>query len=148
MSREAFEHWYADHTGDAHIRKYCDSTGRYQFNAMQSSWEAWQAAQAQAVSVTKNQISEGIFGWGLRNDDGHNLSVDDTDEIAEYIMKQAAQDQAELDIIYDDNGCPTEVRIAQAQAGEGGVTYRCVICNMSGTDDGLCDAHKYEHEGC
>lgn len=48
--REAFEHWYADHTGDAHIRKYCDSTGRYQFNAMQSSWEAWQAAQAQAVN--------------------------------------------------------------------------------------------------
>jgi hypothetical protein len=68
--REAFEHWYADHTGDAHIRKYCDSTGRYQFNAMQSSWEAWKAAQA----------------------------------------------QAELDIIYDDNGCPTEVRIAQDQA--------------------------------
>jgi hypothetical protein len=29
---------------------------------------------------------------------------------------QAAQAQAELDIIYDDNGCPTEVRIAQAQA--------------------------------
>lgn len=48
MSREAFEHWYADHTGDAHIRKYCDSTGRYQFNAMQSSWEAWQAAQTQS----------------------------------------------------------------------------------------------------
>jgi len=44
MSREAFEHWYADYTGDAHVRKYCDSTGRYQFNAMQSAWNAWQAA--------------------------------------------------------------------------------------------------------
>jgi hypothetical protein len=42
--REAFEHWYADYTGDAHIRKYCDSTGRYQFNAMESAWQAWQAA--------------------------------------------------------------------------------------------------------
>jgi hypothetical protein len=49
--REAFEHWYADHTGDAHIRKYCDSTGRYQFNAMQSSWEAWQAAQARYAGI-------------------------------------------------------------------------------------------------
>jgi hypothetical protein len=42
-----------------------------------------------AVPVTKTQISEAIFGWGLRNDDGHNLSVDDTDEIAEYIVAQA-----------------------------------------------------------
>lgn len=55
-------------------------------------WDAaWQAAQAQAVSVTENQISEGIFGWELRNYDGHNLSMDDTDEIAEYIMKQARE---------------------------------------------------------
>ena len=44
--------------------------------------------------ITKSQISEAIFGWGLRNDDGHNLSMDDTDEIAEYIMKQAAQARA------------------------------------------------------
>jgi hypothetical protein len=83
-------------------------------------------AQAQAGSVTKNQISEAIFGWGLRNDDGYNLSMDDADEIAEYILRQ----------------------VDQTQSGEGDVTYRCVICNMSGTDDGLCDAHKYEHEGC
>jgi hypothetical protein len=69
-------------------------------------------------------------------------------KVAAWEAWQAAQAQADLDIIYDDNGCPTEVRIAQAQAGEGDVTYRCVICNMSGTDDGLCDAHKYEHEGC
>ena len=51
MSREAFEHWYADYTGDAHIRKYCDSTGRYQFNAMQSAWNAWQAALQSAEPV-------------------------------------------------------------------------------------------------
>jgi hypothetical protein len=44
--REAFEKWYADYTGDAHIYKYCDSTGRYQSNAMQSAWRAWQAWQA------------------------------------------------------------------------------------------------------
>jgi hypothetical protein len=41
------------------------------------------------VLVTKTQISEAIFGWGLRNDDGNHLSMDDTDEIAEYIMAQA-----------------------------------------------------------
>jgi hypothetical protein len=46
MSREAFEHWYADYTGDAHIYKYCDSTGRYQSNAMESAWRTWQAWQA------------------------------------------------------------------------------------------------------
>jgi hypothetical protein len=25
-------------------------------------------------------------------------------------------------------------------------TYRCVTCNVSGTDDGLCDAHKYDEQ--
>ncbi len=25
-------------------------------------------------------------------------------------------------------------------------TYRCVICNVSGTDDGLCYAHKYDEQ--
>jgi len=45
-SREAFEHWYAGYTGDPYIRHYCDSIGRYQFNSMQSAWEAWQAAHA------------------------------------------------------------------------------------------------------
>ena len=57
MSREAFEHWYADYTGDAHIRKYCDSTGRYQFNAMQSAWNAWQAALQSGEPVVA------IKGW-------------------------------------------------------------------------------------
>lgn len=37
----------------------------------------------------KKIISEAILGWGLRNDDGYNLSMDDSDEIAEYILKQA-----------------------------------------------------------
>jgi hypothetical protein len=46
------------------------------------------AAKGEAVP-TKTQISEAIFGWGLRNDDGNHLSMDDTDEIAEYIMAQA-----------------------------------------------------------
>jgi hypothetical protein len=39
--------------------------------------------------MNKDQISEVIFGWGLRNDDGHNLSMDDTDDIAEDILKQS-----------------------------------------------------------
>jgi hypothetical protein len=51
------------------------------------------AAKGEAAP-TKTKISEAIFGWGLRNDDGNHLSMDDTDEIAEYIMAQA---QAEVD---------------------------------------------------
>jgi hypothetical protein len=46
-----------------------------------------------------------------------------------------------------------EVRTALLRAGKGGdshapemKTYRCVICNVSGTDDGLCDAHKYDEQ--
>jgi hypothetical protein len=38
-------------------------------------------------------------------------------------------------------------------AGKGGdsdapemKTYRCAICNVSDTDDGLCDAHKYDEQ--
>jgi len=43
------------------------------------------------MSTLKDVISEAIFGWGLRNDDGHNLSMDDTDEIAEYIVTRTPQ---------------------------------------------------------
>ena len=43
------------------------------------------------MNTLKQVISEAIFGWDLRNDDGNNLSMDDTDEIAEYIMAQAPQ---------------------------------------------------------
>ena len=43
------------------------------------------------MSTLKDVISEAIFGWGLRNDDGHNLSMDDTDEIAEYIVARTPQ---------------------------------------------------------
>jgi hypothetical protein len=46
-----------------------------------------------------------------------------------------------------------EVRTALLRAGKGGdsdapemKTYRCVTCNVSGTDDGLCDAHKYDEQ--
>jgi hypothetical protein len=42
---------------------------------------------------------------------------------------------------------------ALLSAGKGGdsdapemKTYRCVTCNVSGTDDGLCDAHKYDEQ--
>ena len=45
------------------------------------------------MKTLKEVISEGIFGYGLRNDDGHNLSMDDTDEIAEYILSQVPQSQ-------------------------------------------------------
>jgi hypothetical protein len=60
--REAFEkwYWYADYTGDAHTRKYCDSTGRYQFNAMQSAWEAWQAALQSREQVTLERVEASI----------------------------------------------------------------------------------------
>jgi hypothetical protein len=68
--------------------------GIYDEPKMNERYEGWQAAQAQVGSVSKNQISEVIFGWGLRNDDGYNLSLDDTDDIAEDILKQAAQAQA------------------------------------------------------
>jgi hypothetical protein len=47
--------------------------------------------KAQPAVPTKTKISEAIFGWGLRNDDGHNLSMDDTDEIAEYIVSRSPQ---------------------------------------------------------
>jgi len=59
----------------------------YEFKAMLSP------AKGEAVP-TKTQISEAIFGWGLRNDDGNHLSMDDTDEIAEYIMACAMQGEA------------------------------------------------------
>jgi hypothetical protein len=52
-----------------------------------------QAMQGEAAP-TKTKISEAIFGWGLRNDDGNHLSMDDTDEIAEYIMACAMQGEA------------------------------------------------------
>ncbi len=52
------------------------------------------AGHPAAPTVTKNQISEAIFGWGLRNEDGNHLTMDDTDEIAEYIMAQAMQGEA------------------------------------------------------
>jgi len=47
--------------------------------------------KAQPAVPTKTQISEAIFGWGLRNDDGNHLSMDDTDEIAEYIVSRSPQ---------------------------------------------------------
>jgi hypothetical protein len=50
--------------------------------------------KAQPAVPTKTKISEAIFGWGLRNDDGNHLSMDDTDEIAEYIMACAMQGEA------------------------------------------------------
>ena len=46
-----------------------------------------------------------------------------------------------------------DLRQALLSAGKGGdsdapemKTYRCVTCNVSGTDDGLCDAHKYDEQ--
>jgi hypothetical protein len=95
MSREAFEKWAS---GSFYLQKETSWYGdtpleTYQHDSTQAAWDGWQAAKGQAGSLTKNQISESIFGWGLRNDDGHNLSMDDTDEIAEYIMKQSAQAQ-------------------------------------------------------
>ena len=65
MSREAFEHWYADYTGDAHIRKYCDSTGRYQFKAMESAWQAWQAALQGREPVALEWNGEGLPPFGV-----------------------------------------------------------------------------------
>ena len=63
--REAFEHWYADYTGDAHIRKYCDSTGRYQFKAMESAWQAWQAALQGSEPVALEWNGEGLPPFGV-----------------------------------------------------------------------------------
>jgi len=85
--REAFEKWAAD-------KDFIISTPVGRISLKAAACEVWQAAQAQVGSVSKNQISEVIFGWGLRNDDGYNLSLDDTDDIAEDILKQAAQAQA------------------------------------------------------
>jgi hypothetical protein len=77
-SREAFEKWWP-------------SVG--QTIGKVAAWEAWQAALQHTPQpvVTKTQISEAIFGWGLRNDDGDNLSMDDTDDIAEYIVTSTPQ---------------------------------------------------------
>jgi hypothetical protein len=115
MSREAFEKWAQGKSLLLNIREELMYAAGY-INVKEMAWEAWQAAQAQTLlevirddsgcpvevrvadalqsgelMVTKTQISEAIFGWGLRNDDGHNLSMDDTDEIAEYIVTRTPQ---------------------------------------------------------
>jgi hypothetical protein len=74
---------------DAEAQGYvCAGDCPYKHTQESRQCEGGSSPQA-AVPVTKAQISEAIFGWGLRNDDGHNLSMDDTDEIAEYIVAQA-----------------------------------------------------------
>lgn len=88
MSRKAFEKWAEDKSFVLNIREQYGY--KFHVSVREMAWEVWQEAQAQAVSVTISHISECIFGWGLRTDDGDNLSMDDTDEIAEYILRQGA----------------------------------------------------------
>lgn len=57
MSREAFERWYAEETGEPNVRRYADSRGVYTHLAMQSAWLGWKAAlESQAAQP---QVPEG-----------------------------------------------------------------------------------------
>jgi hypothetical protein len=72
--------------------------------------------------------------------------------IREYAEKFRSADTYEMASAYMD-AAPEAVYQALLSAGKGDdshapemKTYRCVTCNVSGTDDGLCDAHKYDEQ--
>ena len=141
MSREAFEQWAADklemHTQRS--GRYTSTITQTAWNAWQAALQSGEPSRAmlEAVThgtgitkggkhvpledfyvqhsgepvVTKTQISEAIFGWGLRNDAGHNLSMDDTDEIAEYIVAATKELTEAIDALQAlQSGEPVAVR--------------------------------------